>query len=256
MNNSTSVKDQGEKVQKNNKENGKVSFLNQLIKNKEIKEKKRTSKKNVFDQKDLTEKEEKSPQTKNRIKRSYTLNKEIVKFTLGFVPKLKPLKIKLVPSKFQLNDKKNKEKSNSCPCSDYYDSDEEEDFTVKLEIDKRCIKDTRKDLVKIKDNTIPHIMTKQILNNGDIPIENAKIANIYDELNNDDIFPDIEIQKVGDLTPSIDFFDKNEESGKNRNFSFSCFSEKSNIIQNRKKRNNSISIIDALRMKNQNNNNK
>lgn len=261
MNGKISEKNQDEKNKKKNKENNKVSFIENIKTKKELYDrKKHSSKKLLFESNDLPGNEIASPQNKNKIRRSITFDKEIIEFSLDFVPRLKPIKIKLVPSKLYLDEKRYPEKYESCPCSQYYDSDDEEDSPQKLENNqKESIKDTRKFLVRIKDLTkmkdsIPHIKTEQIINNNNI-LENANIDNIYNEINNEDNFPDIE---TNDLTPKIKDFDITVENNYNRNFSFSCVNNNDNNdnnLQSRKK-SNSISIIEVLKMKNKNENNK
>ena len=190
-------------------------------------------------------------------KRKYTLEEEIISFQADFVPKLKPIKMKLVPSKFNLNDKKKIEKNNSCPCLDYVDLDEyedEDDENEILEIEgtttQKNIKNTRKDLIKIKDcDEIPHSLTKQVINNNNILNEDEKIIDsiIFEEnIQNDefDIFP--EVEPIGEKTPKpkVDY-DKLIKTGKN-NYNWSAFHKCEDEAIKKKK---TVSIIDILKMK-------
>ena len=192
--------------------------------------------------------------------RKYTLEEEIISFQADFVPKLKPIKMKLVPSKFNLNDKKRIEKNNSCPCLDYvdlddYEYDENEILEIEGTVAQKNIKNTRKDLIKIKDNDeIPHSLTKQVINNNNILNEDEKIIDsiIFEEnIQNDefDVFP--EVEPIGEKTPKpkVDY-DKLIKAEKNNFHNWSTFRK---CEDEKIKKKNTISIIDILKMKNNHN---
>ena len=189
-------------------------------------------------------------------KRKYSLEKEIIDCQIDFAPKIKPIKMKLVPSKFYLNKKNKNEKYNSCPCLDCEDLDNDEDeiFQVEGKNVKKSIKDTRKDLLKTKDNdAIPHALTKQVINNDNI-LEDEKLTDnmIFGENfkdNDFDIFPDIE--PIGEKTPKLKMdYDKLIKKEKDDLCSFNVL-QKPEKLKTKKK--HSTSIINELKMKYNNN---
>ena len=184
-------------------------------------------------------------------KRKYTMEQKIIT-TSDFVPKLKPIKTKLIPPKFYLNEKKSDEKSKSCPSSDledYDDDEEEEEENEKTEeistknINKKNIKNTRKDLEKIKDNKIIISPSEQFLILKDTKSIGEKL--LFEKEEN--IFP--EIEPFEDKTPKCDYNDKNFKM-------FVNLQIKSNDVNNiekfTKKKGNSLLIIDALKRRNKN----
>lgn len=127
----------------------------------------------------------------NSYQRKYTMEPFI--FRKEFVPVLKPIEIHLVPSKFRLNDKKNKHKNTkehssciSCPCSEeesdidnYLDISNSSDISdssdlsynnnnknvINNNINENGLKDIRKKFIRIRTGSIHKVMTKRNLIN-------------------------------------------------------------------------------------------
>ena len=184
-------------------------------------------------------------------KRKYTMEQEITSCITCFVPKLKPIKTKLVPSKFYLNGKKFDEKSKSCPCSDLEDeedNDEEEEEAEDEEISskntKPSIKNTRRDLEKIKSNKLIKAISKQALTSKNTKSIGERI--LFEE-EGEDIFP--EIEPFEDMTPKCDYNIKNFKILASEQIRWNNVNNSVKVVR---KRVNSLSIIDVLKSRSKN----
>ena len=182
--------------------------------------------------------------------RKYTMEQEIASCITCFVPKLKPIKTKLVPSKFYLNGKKFDEKSKSCPCSDLEDEEdnddeeEAEDEEISSKNTKPSIKNTRRDLEKIKSNKMLKALSKQVLTPKNTQTIGERI--LFEE-EGEDIFP--EIEPFEDMTPKCEY---NINSFKILASEQIRWNNVNNSVKVIKKRVNSLSIIDALKRRSKN----
>ena len=111
-------------------------------------------------------------------KRNYSMEEKLV-IKKDFVPQLRPIEIHLVPSKLRLNKKGFKDlkcnKDNkillmsnnyfiSCPNSEEEEEEESEiDFSPQKKSKNENIKDTRKNLHKIKSGSLPKVLSRNLI---------------------------------------------------------------------------------------------
>ena len=195
-------------------------------------------------------------------KRKYSLDEKLV-IKKDFVPHLKPIEIHLVPSKLRLNKKGFKDlkcnKDNkilllsnnyfiSCPNSEEEELEEESDVDLSpLENEKNeNIKDTRKNLHKMKSGTLPKVLSRNLIEckmykedmKIDYDSDKEDSNDINDNDDNDNLFLYDESDFINYKIKEKDDNDKDNNQQKK---------EEENKV--RTNRINSCSILDVLKNK-------
>ena len=197
-------------------------------------------------------------------KRKYSLDEKLV-IKKDFVPHLKPIEIHLVPSKLRLNKKGFKDlkcnKDNkilllsnnyfiSCPNSEEEELEEESDVDLSpLENEKNeNIKDTRKNLHKMKSGTLPKVLSRNLIEckmykedmKIDYDSDKEDSNDINDNDDNDNLF-------LYDESDFINYKIKEKDDNDNNNDNNQQKKEEENKV--RTNRINSCSILDVLKNK-------
>ena len=212
-------------------------------------------------------------------KRKYSMDEKLV-IKKDFVPHLKPIEIHLVPSKLRLNKKGFKDlkcnKDNkilllsnnyfiSCPNSEEEELESESDIDFsfnKNESLNENIKDTRKNLHKMKSGSLPKVLSRNLIE-CKIYKEDMKID--YESDNNDnnndkeDSFDFKEDNYYNDENNNLLLYDENDfinyqinennnkdniDNKKNNNYNEYKKEEENKVMTNRI---NSCSILDVLK---------